>query len=1290
MATVITDVTELQAMENDLTADYELFNNIDASATSGWNGGAGFDPIGKVATRFTGSFDGKGYTITDLFINRPTEAAVGLFGITDESGEIKNVGLVTCDITGKGATGALIGQHDVTAGKVSDCYSTGTVEGHGLGVGGLLGTCYGDIEDCYSTCNVTGVGGANDISLIGGFIGSPVQGTLTGCYSTGTVTVTSDNDIESVSGFLGDTTNATLTRCYATGDVSVTAGGRARRIGGFGGRGTTNLANCYTRSDITISVVDTSWGDIGGFIGLYATSEIDDCYSTGSLTITAGVSDIGGFCGDNSGTISDCFWDTETSGEATSDGGTGETTAQMKTQATFTDAGWDFSTIWEMSSVLNDGYPSLIDVSVISTVTTQAVSSIADTTATGNGNITVLGTPNPTAHGVCYNTTGSPTTADDTFDEGAATATGAFTSNMTSLSINTKYYVKAYATNAKGTGYGDEVDFTTLGVPTVITETCESVVGATATGRGEITVIGNPTPTAHGHCWNTTADPTTSPYSVDNGAASVIGTFISSITGLTPGTGYYTRAYATNTQGTVYGANVYFVAPKTGTMGRAGYTWDEDDNLRSFDENALERQYLHYDSLDALDHNVNITAGNSFTCDNVTARILQGITGLTVTDSPTFLALTIGDLSGGYINLYGTADYPIDLYSASINTGGADIRLSNQAKIDNTTHDLLRMSVDVNHYFEVGNTTSTIKGTFIDLNLTQALRFTGTAANIDGEVVFRDKLTVGRPANGVDFILYGVTANYRVMWDANGETNGRWTFGDNDYGVDVAFRGATASAYALWDASADSLVFASSTINMGSNKITSLATPTVSTDAVTKEYVDIAIANLRWDYYFNNTDSEIDSYYEMAQDQTGDDEVILTTPSPLSGSAQDVFQFISDVVVPFNSIQAGVIDVHVHAKRATGNKSIELYAIIYEYEADTDELPIAATEVSSELTDDETSYAMHAVLSTDYEIAATSKLLVKILANLGTGSSTTISIYVEGTHDSRISVPVPTHALDDVYIRQSLFNADTFLYASSDDTPVATSPASVLAALSGHAGAAFSLNSEDLSYIGHIGLGNIAADADIGIKYSETLTAIPTDDGKEGIHIALTGHTTAGIHDGYLIGGIFSPAISASNTQDWTSGEALVGVSSRVSLISGTAATKTIAAATNFYADASFGGAANDMLLVNYHGLLVKARTLVGNDKLTNDYGIKVEDQEGGATLNYAIHTGAGLVHFGDEVDIESKPLLATMPLSQGYQLTGTDLYVDDTAIGLRWVWMPSGYHIEMDDSTGENFYVAN
>ncbi len=96
-------------------------------------------------------------------------------------------------------------------------------------------------------------------------------------------------------------------------------------------------------------------------------------------------------------------------------------------------------------------------------VTTQAVTAINKTTATGNGNITDLGISNPTQHGVCWNTTGNPTTADSKTKEGSASATIAFTSNITGLHPGTDYYVSAYATNTSGTSYGGQVFFISAG-----------------------------------------------------------------------------------------------------------------------------------------------------------------------------------------------------------------------------------------------------------------------------------------------------------------------------------------------------------------------------------------------------------------------------------------------------------------------------------------------------------------------------------------------------------------------------------------------------------------------------------------------------------------------------------------------------------------------------------------------------------------------------------------------------------------------------------------------------------
>jgi len=214
---------------------------------------------------------------------------------------------------------------------------------------------------------------------------------------------------------------------------------------------------------------------------------------------------------------------------------------------------------------------------VAPTVTTQAVSSIASTTATGNGNITSLGSPNPTAYGVCWNTSTNPTTSNSKTDNGAASATGIFTASMTSLSANTTYYVRAFATNTVGTSYGTEVSFTTSAIaPTVTTQAVSSITATTATGNGNITSLGVPNPTAYGVCWNTGGTPTIANSKTDKGAVSASGAFTASITSLTAYTTYYVRAFATNTAGTSYGTEVSFttsaIAPTVTTQSFSIFT----------------------------------------------------------------------------------------------------------------------------------------------------------------------------------------------------------------------------------------------------------------------------------------------------------------------------------------------------------------------------------------------------------------------------------------------------------------------------------------------------------------------------------------------------------------------------------------------------------------------------------------------------------------------------------------------------------------------------------------------
>ena len=120
-ATPITTCTELQNIKNNLAGDYYLANDIDCSCTSGWNGGAGFEPIGTSSTEFTGTFDGKGYKITNLYINRTSTDNVGLFGYTYGSGsEIKGVGLEEVDVRGQYSVGGLVGLN--SGGTITNSY----------------------------------------------------------------------------------------------------------------------------------------------------------------------------------------------------------------------------------------------------------------------------------------------------------------------------------------------------------------------------------------------------------------------------------------------------------------------------------------------------------------------------------------------------------------------------------------------------------------------------------------------------------------------------------------------------------------------------------------------------------------------------------------------------------------------------------------------------------------------------------------------------------------------------------------------------------------------------------------------------------------------------------------------------------------------------------------------------------------------------------------------------------------------------------------------------------------
>ncbi|MCF8056633.1 MAG: hypothetical protein K9K37_08340 [Desulfocapsa sp.] len=203
------------------------------------------------------------------------------------------------------------------------------------------------------------------------------------------------------------------------------------------------------------------------------------------------------------------------------------------------------------------------------TVTTEDITSIDTLTATGNGTITSLGDSDLTQHGVCWHRYRNPTTADSCTSQGNLALAGSFTSSMTGLSYDSSYYVRAYAINSFGTAYGLNQFFRTRDpeMPTVITEDATDINTTSATGHGTITSLGDSKLSEHGICWSTHWNPTTADTCTTHGPVSATGSFSSSITGLSPNTSYYVRAYVINTYETVYGSRLNF------TTGKEPYPW---------------------------------------------------------------------------------------------------------------------------------------------------------------------------------------------------------------------------------------------------------------------------------------------------------------------------------------------------------------------------------------------------------------------------------------------------------------------------------------------------------------------------------------------------------------------------------------------------------------------------------------------------------------------------------------------------------------------------------------------
>ncbi len=183
--------------------------DIDASETVDWNDGEGFSPIGNKEVKFEGKYDGAGFLIDNLFINRPDDNYVGLFGYTLCT-NINGIGVVNCTVTGKNYVGGLVG-YNISNSVVSHCFCIGDFTCSTYGVGGLIGYNSGsEVYQCYSG------GTVNGNYWVGGLIGScRSSATVYNCYSSASVI-----GEFAIGGLIGyNSESLSITNCYSVGNV---------------------------------------------------------------------------------------------------------------------------------------------------------------------------------------------------------------------------------------------------------------------------------------------------------------------------------------------------------------------------------------------------------------------------------------------------------------------------------------------------------------------------------------------------------------------------------------------------------------------------------------------------------------------------------------------------------------------------------------------------------------------------------------------------------------------------------------------------------------------------------------------------------------------------------------------------------------------------------------------------------------------------------------------------------------------------------------------------------------
>ena len=330
----IATAAQLDKVRDHLDKHFVLTANINLGV-SPWNAGEGWEPIGSNTAPFTGTFDGNGFTISDLTIHTSTND-VGLFGVTDKDAEISNVKLKDVSITSNSYVGALVGLNN---GKIENSSATGDVTGSGDYVGGLVGyNNGGSITNSYATGNVTGSYPTLEVTgswYVGGLVGFNDRGSITNSYAAGDVT-----GRNFVGGLVGRN-DGSITNSYAAGDVTggdFVGGLVGRNVGGVGVVGGSIQNSFALNSEISVTGLEPM-PIIGRVVGGNFLSTLINNYALATMTVN-GSPISNSNPNDNHGADISEQWAT--------------------TIFPYLEAGWDF-TIWQ----INEGeYPTLRDSKV--------------------------------------------------------------------------------------------------------------------------------------------------------------------------------------------------------------------------------------------------------------------------------------------------------------------------------------------------------------------------------------------------------------------------------------------------------------------------------------------------------------------------------------------------------------------------------------------------------------------------------------------------------------------------------------------------------------------------------------------------------------------------------------------------------------------------------------------------------------------------------------------------------------------------------------------------------------